>query len=155
MNTEQVKSKNKGGRPKPDKEQCRLAASKYQYISEFRAAEPRMYSKAYGQHWLNEFFPSRKAKTSKYNKDYCRALASTCSTRKEFRSKYNTAYHVSYENGWLDDLGLPDRTTTNQMAHRVISDDAVIACAKKYDTISQFRHRDSNMYSIIEYLFRC
>jgi len=148
MSDELIKTKHKGGRPKPDKEQCRLAASKYQYISEFRANEPRMYSKAYGQHWLKEFFPCRKARTSKYTKDYCRELAAKCRTRREFRDKYNTAYHMSYENGWLDDLGLPDRNTTNRMAHRVISDEEVIACARKYDTISQFRHRDASMYGI-------
>lgn len=143
-----IKVKNKGGRPKPDKEQCRIAASKYQYISEFRENEPRMYSKAYGQHWLSEFFPNRKARKSKYTKEYCQSLASICRTRREFRDKFNTAYHVSYKNKWLDDLGLPDRKTTNRMAHRSISDDEVLICARKYDTISQFRHRDGKMYSV-------
>jgi len=148
MTEELVKTKNKGGRPKPDKEQCRLAASKYQYISDFRASEPRMYSKAYGQHWLNEFFPNKKPRTPKYTKEYCQKLAATCNTRREFRINYVTAYNVSYKRGWLDDLGLPDRKTTNRMAHLLIPDEDVIACARKYDTISQFRHQAGNMYEI-------
>ena len=143
-----INTKSKGGRPKPDKEVCRKAASKYKYISEFRANEPRMYSKAYGQHWLSEFFPVKKPRRSKYSKDYCRELAAKCATRQEFRKLYNTAYQVSYEKGWLDDLGLPDRKTTNRLAHRRISDEDVIACAKKYDSVSQFRHQDGNMYGV-------
>lgn len=148
MTTESTNIKNKGGRPKPNKDECRQAASKYRYKSEFRAAEPRMYSKAYIQHWLDEFFPEKKARTQKYTLDECKRLASVCCSRREFRLNNPTAYARACKNGWLDNLGLPDRKSTNMNAHRLVSDAEVIATAKKCTTSSEFRHKYKRFYNI-------
>ena len=148
MNREIINKKNKGGRPKPNKEECRLAASKYAYRTEFREAEPKMYSKAYIQHWLDEFFPQRKPRTQKYTLVTCTNLASKCKSRREFRLKYPTAYAKAYKSGWLDDIGLPDRKTTNRYAHMLVSDDEVIAVAKKCTTSHEFRTRYARFYNM-------
>lgn len=140
--------KHNGGRPKPNKESCRQAASKYKYKSEFRAAEPRMYFKAYLQHWLDEFFPYHKPRKQKYTFDKCKELASACSSRREFRIKHPIAYERAYKNGWLDNLGLPDRKTTNRDAHRLVTDDDVISAAKKCSTSREFRTKHARLYSI-------
>ncbi len=127
------------GRPKPNKEECRAAASKYLYKSDFRAAEPKMYSKAYIQHWLDEFFPIHKPRKQMYTLSTCREIAAGCSSRREFRMKNPTAYERAYKNRWLDSLGLPDRKSTNKNAHLLVSDDEVIAVAKKCSTSREFR----------------
>lgn len=148
MMNENINEKHKGGRPKPDKEECRLAASKYKYKSDFRAAEPRMYSKAYIQHWLDEFFPCHKPRTPKYTLSECKKLAMTCSTRREFRLNNPTAYECAYKNGWLDSLGLPDRKTTNSLAHKLVSDEEVIEIAKQCSSSREFRTKYARYYSM-------
>lgn len=86
----------------------------------------------------------------------CRSIASTCHSRGEFSRKDGPAYNKSRVQGWLDGFATEFHYMTQTEATRhtkhlngnYMTDDEVEAVARKYTTLSSFRHRSPDVFLI-------
>ena len=121
------------------KELCRSIASTCQSRSDFLNKDASAYGKAISCGWIQEFFPDPLVREP-YTKEECMEIASGCNTRAEFKRVNASAYRISCKMGWLDEFThFKDSHTAMSEARRRYSDEDIIAEARKYCTVSEFR----------------
>ena len=121
------------------KELCRSIAVTCQSRGDFRNKDASAYGKSLSCGWLADFFPDPLVREP-YTKEECMEIASGCTTRAEFKRANASAYRISCKMGWLDEIThFKDSRTARSDAMRRYSDEDIIAEARKYYTVSEFR----------------
>lgn len=128
------------------KELCKTIASYCSSRSDFCEKDASAYWKSLANGWLQEFFPTRKVKCP-YTYEECNKIALSCSTKAEFKRTNATAYQVSRKKGWLNTFThFKDSHTAHSEAMQKYTDADIIAEAKKYSTLTEFRKFSSAAY---------
>lgn len=95
-------------------------AKKYEYRSDFKAAEPNLYRKVIENKWQDECFSHMHFKPSIWVKAKCIEAAKMCEHRSEFCKKYPGAYKSASQNGWLNEIAKTYFTPVGNRAKRCI-----------------------------------
>ena len=129
-------------------ETCKMLASACNSLKEFRDKDPSAYGKALAMGWLDGFALTRVVH-GPYTYEECKNIAANCSTRAEFKRTCTPAYRTAVSNGWIDDFEhFVDSRTARSEAMKKYSDADIVATARKYHTLSEFRKNNPPAYQI-------
>lgn len=129
-------------------ETCKMLASSCKSLKEFRVKDASAYGKASAMGWLDEFNLARSIHVP-YTYEECKNLAAKYSTRAAFKRNCPSAYKASVSNGWLEEFShFADSRTARSVAKKKYSDADIVAIARKYHTLSEFRKNNEPAYQI-------
>ena len=101
-----MKQKVRSGPYKWTKENCKQAALKCKYRSDFEKKHSGAYNVCLKNNWMDEVCSHMNQKIKHYywTKENCKQAALECKSRSEFGEKHKSAYEKCRTNKWLDEV---------------------------------------------------